>query len=94
MKIKELKELKHEELVKRLAKLEKEYGELLFELRTGQETNYAMKKSKKREIARIKTLIKSPVVEEKKEDIAEEKEPKKEKKIEKEEKSETKKEKK
>jgi len=57
MKTKELKQIKQEDLLKRLKTKELELSNLKFELKTAQETDYSKVKKLKKEIARINTLM-------------------------------------
>ena len=57
MKIQELRTKTKEELTKRLEKKRQEYDEIIFDIKTAQETNYSSKGKLQKEIARIMTLL-------------------------------------
>lgn len=57
MKTKEIRELTQEELVTRLGDLKSEFFNLRFQLATGQLNNPASIKNIKKDIARVKTVI-------------------------------------
>ena len=91
MKTRELKELTTEKLNDRLAKLRKEIVEVEFDIKLGQEKDTSSRSKKRREIARILTILnetKGEVVEDKK--VEEKKSKEEESKDTKEEKKETK----
>lgn len=94
MKIKDLRKLTKEKLIERLDKVRAEVVEMSFDINTGEEKDYSQLGKKRKEIARILTLLKqdnAPVEEKKaeekteskkevKEDKKEDKKDKKEKK--------------
>ncbi|MBD5559392.1 MAG: 50S ribosomal protein L29 [Clostridia bacterium] len=57
MKTQEIRELTHEELVQRMQELKKEFFNLRFQLATGQLNNPARIKLVKKDIARVKTVM-------------------------------------
>ncbi|MFQ5492845.1 MAG: 50S ribosomal protein L29 [Candidatus Dojkabacteria bacterium] len=57
MKAKDLRKLTKEELEKRLQEKQIEMVELNLELKTGQETNYAVRRKRRKELARIITVL-------------------------------------
>ena len=57
MKIKDLRELKEKQLIKRLAKTLEEYSEVAFDISSGTEKDFSEKRKKRVEIARIRTLL-------------------------------------
>lgn len=57
MKTHEIRELTHEELVQRMQDLKKEFFNLRFQLATGQLNNPARIKLVKKDIARVKTVM-------------------------------------
>ncbi len=63
MKAKEIREMKDIELEKKLADLKEEYFNLRFQKATGQLTNGAKLKDVKRDIARVKTVIREREIE-------------------------------
>lgn len=81
MKINDLKKLTSAKLKERLASVQKELIDLTFDVKTGEEKDYTVLKKKRKEIARIVTLINSghEVIETVKisEDVKEEKKSKK-----------------
>lgn len=57
MKTKDLRNQSKTELKKRLDKKTSELSELIFDIRVGQESDYAKKLKVRKEVARIKTLL-------------------------------------